>query len=244
MLFYMHQLMAQGRAGFQDALHNHADIYRKTSFYHLEDPSMTSKLKPEWDRCTEHLAGLFRKSVERSKPSSETEDEGFEILKPYLEQRIKRALPIVDYRQSTSFGCFFYESEKSVLDLHFINSVMPDSPFENILDRAKELSKLLHHCSEVSPELRTIKFGSWLNDYPPYRQLFPTSWHDSGERKKYNSFAWWGQFMNRKGDIHSANATNFRETGIFPYRCTFHECTIRELQLHLGMIMESNKRYV
>lgn len=243
MLLHIHRLMAQTSIDFSEALQNHADVYRKTSFYNLKDPSMTRELRPDWDRCAAQLASIMERSLYHKSSPSEAEDAGFALLEPYLNERIERGLPIIDYRQTTSFGCFFYETQASVLDLHFINRVMPASPFANIHERVIELTGLLSHCLQTNPNLKTIKFGSWLNDYPPYRKLFPASWHDSGERKKYNSFAWWGQFMNRQGDIHASNAEVFRETGNFPYQCTFHQCTIQDLQLHLGEMMENKIRY-
>ena len=243
MLLHIHRLMARTNIDFMEALQNHSDVYRKTSFYNLEDPSMTRELKPDWYRCAAQLASIMDRSVHRKSSPLEAEDACFDLLAPYLNERIESGLPIVDYLQNTSFGCFFYEAQASAINLHFINHVMPVSPFANIHERVLELTELLSHCNQIYPNLKTIKFGSWLNDYPPYQKLFPETWRDSGERKKYNSFAWWGQFMNRQGDIHASNSAAFRETGNFPYRCTFHQCTIQDLQLHLGEMMENKKRY-
>lgn len=241
MLMRIHQLMSEYGLNFFSALQDHVDIYRKTSLFHLNDPSMTLQLRTKWDTYSARLANMLEECIKRRAPSSDAEQAGLMLLRPYLMERIDKGMPIVDYRQDTQFGCFFYELESPTINLHFINNVMPESPFENIQERTRELSSLLTHCLRTDPNLKLIKFGSWLNDYPRYRQIFPESWHDSGERKKYNSFAWWGQFMNRQGDIHTLNAARFRETGAFPYQCTFHQCTIPELKSHLGHVKENNR---
>jgi len=233
MLGHMYRLISEKGVTFAAALTDHADIYRKTSLFNLSDPSETERFKPRWERCVEELASVFDDCLKQGTGAARLEEEAQALLMPYLIERVDLGLPIVDYRQETSHGCFFYASMAEVIDLHFINGVMPESPFNRLGDRVQELLGLLDNCSKKHPRIDLIQFGSWLNDHPSYRILFPASWKNTGEAKSYNSLAWWGQFMDRRGDIHAGNAARFRETGEFPYRCTFHACRIQDLKDHL-----------
>lgn len=238
MFWYMARLMTQQGTPFLVALTDVVDIYRKTSFYHLNDPSKTQQLKPAWQEVVLQLEALFQRHLRDNRPASIVATEATEFLWLHLMQRIDQALPIIEYRADTTFGCFFYNVQGRIIDLHFVNKVMPESPFAKLEDRARELLQLLRYCSEQDKHLSHLKFGSWLNDYPPFRRLFPASWRDSGEKKKYNSLAWWGQFMDHRGGFHAHNANRFRETGDFPYQCTFHQCDIKDLELHLCTLLK------
>ena len=241
MLRHMHQVMSVRRIPFLDALTDYVDIYRKTSFYNLSDLSETERLRPQWDGMVTQLEDVFNQHLAGERPADQIEEAGLQLLWPHLVERIDRGLPIVDYKQDTTFGCFFFAQTESAIDLHFVNKLRPVSPFERPLDRATELYELLRYCSEHHPQLKEIKFGSWLNEYPPYRRLFPPSWRVSGEGKKYNSLGWWGQFMNRCGDFHRPNAKRFRETGDFPYQCEFHHCPTQDLEEHLVTLLKDGK---
>ena len=233
MLGHMYRLISDKGLTFSTALTEHTDIYRKTSFFNLTDPDKTKQSKPHWELFVEELASVFDRCLKQGVNTTLLENEAHNLLMPFLTERLDHGIPIVDYRQKTSHGCFFYSPMTDIIDLHFINNVMPESPFNRLEDRAQELIGLLDNCSKKHPDIYSIQFGSWLNDHPSYRRLFPRNWQDTGETKSYNSLAWWGQFMDRRGDIHAGNAASFRETGVFPYRCSFHACRIPELKNHL-----------
>lgn len=239
MLWYMYQLMSNQHIAFSAALTDYVDIYRKTSFYNLNDASETQRLRPLWREYAAQLEAIFKQHLSDARPVAEIEELGIRLLWSYLVERIDRGLPLVEYRQSTTFGCFFYKVESAVIDLHFVNKVMPESPFEQPLDRAREMYQLLEYCLSNYPQVRQIKCGSWLNDYLPFRRLFPSTWQDSGERRSFNSLGWWGQFVNHYGDIHAHNAKQFRDTGNFPYQCTYHQCEIDDLRRHLRALLEA-----
>ena len=235
MLWYMHQLMVSQRVSFSDALLDYVDIYRKTACFYLEDPSETGIRLPEWGHYRSKLEHIFRQSLEdgAQSPVMSVEIAGLDLLWPALDERISKGLPLVEYRQETSFGCFFYNLEGPVIDLHFVNKEIPNPPFEHPVHRQSELRELLTHCQNTHAGLEMIQMGSWLNAYEPFRQLFPMSWVPSGETKGYNSLAWWGQFINYRGEFHVNNAARFRDTGYFPYPCTFNQCRISDLMAHL-----------
>jgi len=237
MLWRMARVMSERETPFAVALNDHVDIYRKTSYFNLDDPSATQRLRPEWDECSAQLKAILEAHLSDNDAATEAEDLGLKLLWPSLVDRIDRELPLVDYRKSDTFGCFFYHPTDTEIDLHFVNSETPQSPFKKPLDRARELYQLLEDCEENHPGLTRIKFGSWLNDYQPYRRLFPPSWRDTGERKSHNSLAWWGQFMNHAGDIQIHNANQFRNTKEFPYPCTFHQCDTAALKEHLTQLL-------
>ena len=233
MLGHMYRIISRKGIPFATALTDHADIYRKTSLFNLTDLEETQRSRPRWDQCVRELETVFDKCLEQGTDAACLEKQAQAVLMPFLAERVDHGLPIVDYRQETSHGCFFYAPMDKVIDLHFTNKVMTESPFNRLGDRVQELLELLDNCSREYPRIDKIQFGSWLNDHPSYRRLFPASWKNTGETKSYNSFAWWGQFMARRGDIHAGNASRFRETGEFPYRCTFHACRIQDLKEHL-----------
>lgn len=239
MLGFMYRLQTEKGVPFSVALADYADIYRKTAFCNLKDESERQRLRPRWEECAAKLEGIFVAHLSRGRPAIEVEEKGLELLWPHLLERIERGLPLVEYNRAAEYGCFYYHHADSVIDLHFTNTVMPQAPFRDPAARARELHALVRDCVRRHPGASRIKSGTWLNAYPPFRRLFPGSWQDSGEPKRYNSLGWWGQFVNHEGDIHARNAAKFRATGEFPYRGTFHHCETRALEEHLARMMDN-----
>ena len=237
MLWYMRLVMGQGQIPFSLALTDYVDIYRKTSYFNLNDANETSLNRPEWNTIVGKLEALLQGYSSGDSPTTKMEQKGLELLWPSLVERIDRGLPLVEFKDETSFGCFFYILEDEAVDLHFVNKVMPESPFKNLLDRASELLRLVEHCQDIRPDLLRIKFGSWLNGYAPFSRLFPPVFEDTGERKKYNSIGWWGQFVGHRGDFHSLNGDKFRANGDFPYQFTFNQWELADLKKHLTEIL-------
>jgi len=237
MLSFMYRLASVKRIAFPVLLADYVDIYRKTSFFNLTDEAETQRLKPAWIDCSAKLENVFARHLSRGAPSADLEEAGIQVLWPSLVERIDRGLPLVEYRREASFGCFYYHVTDGVLDLHFTNAVMPDAPFKSLAGRARELYELVRHCGKHHPEATHIKSGTWLNDYPPFRSLFPPNWRDIGEPKSYNSLGWWGQFVNHKGDIHEPHAEQFRAKGTFPHPCTFHQCERATLEAFLERLV-------
>lgn len=233
MLWYMHRVMSVGRIPFATALADYADIYRKTAFFNLEDTAETARLRPQWLAACERLEAVFAANLAAQGSSGPVEEQCLALLWPHLEERIDRGFPLVEYADKATFGCFYCRVDGPVVDLHFTNTVMPAAPFSAPADLARDLHALARHCRQMYPEATQIKCGSWLNAYPPFRRLFPASWKDSGEPKSYNSLGWWGQFLRHDGDFHVRSAEQFRQTGEFPYKCTFHQCALVDLEAHL-----------
>jgi len=237
MLWYMRKVMVGQGVPFSLALSDYVDIYRKTSLFNLHDPSKTESLRPKWLDMVACLEEIFTRNLSEQKHPYELEQQSLELLWPFLAERIDMGLPLVEFMEETSFGCFFYIFEDSAIDLHFVNKVLPESPFRNSADRVGELHRLVEHCQRVRPDLSRIKFGSWLNDYTPFSNLFPSTWQDTGEGKKFNSIGWWGQFVRHDGGFHSSNGEKFRATGEFPYQFSFHQWELGELKEHLRAML-------
>ena len=238
MLWFMYRLVSEKNIPFSVALTDYVDIYRKTAFFNLADDSDTQRLRPQWDECSARLGKSFASHISVGSPATQVEEEGLQLLWPHLVERIDRGLPLVEYRRDAMFGCFYYHVTKSVADLHFTNTIMPEAPLSDLAGRTRELYRLVLHCRQEHPETAQIKCGTWMNQYPPFRRLFPLSWKDSGERKSYNSLGWWGQFVNHEGDIQGHNVAQFRATGNFPYQCTFHRCETKILEDYLSQIVK------
>jgi len=237
MLWYMRLVMGRWQIPFSLALTDYVDIYRKTSYFNLNDASETCANRSAWETLVGKMEAALHDCFSGGNATTYMEQKGLELLWPSLSERIERGLPLVEFRDETSFGCFFYILEDEAVDLHFVNKVMPESPFKNPLDRARELLRLVEHCQEIRPDLQRIKFGSWLNAYAPFNRLFPPVFKDTGERKKYNSIGWWGQFVSHRGDFHSLNAAKFRANGDFPYQFTFNQWELADLKKHLTGIL-------
>ncbi|MBI5201906.1 MAG: hypothetical protein HY925_10000 [Elusimicrobia bacterium] len=224
MLWFMKRKTKEG-VPFRTALTDYADIYRKTSFFDLTNPDENKRRRPQWDELVARLEAVF--------PHLEGELSVLALLDPFLKERVVRGLPLVDYQAHADFGCFYYAPMNEVIDLHFTNTLLPASPFKDTAALVRDLASLVADVRAKHPSATHIKCGSWLNAFPPFRALFPGGWKDSGEPKSYNSLGWWGQFARHDGDFHAKNAEKFRSTGEFPYRCTFHKCSLAELEAFL-----------
>ena len=52
--------------------------------------------------------------------------------------------------------------------------------------RAKDLLKLVKNVKKI-PKDKKIQMGSWLNEYKPFRSLFPKTWKPTKKKKKNTS---------------------------------------------------------
>ena len=165
--------------------------------------------------------------------------ESIKILKPYFLERIKNKTNLVEYNTKAKFGCFNYSIKNKKVDLHmpvfqFINHKKFKRKNYNYNQkfsmRAKDLFSLINHVKKNHPTIKIIQMGSWLNEYKPFRSLFPKTWKPANKIKKKNSIAWWGQFVDVTGNIHKKNANLFVKSFKFPYRGEFYQCKISELK--------------
>ena len=50
--------------------------------------------------------------------------------------------------------------------------------------RAKDLFKLVKDVKKKYPRIKKIQMGSWLNEYKPFRSLFPKTWKPTKKERK------------------------------------------------------------
>ncbi len=139
------------------------------------------------------------------------------------------------------YGCFWRTKHiqgQECVALHFKSVVQPRSPFQQLLELAKSLHRLVENCKQENPDMRYISCGSWLNAFPPFLPLFPDSWRLSAQSMvPDNHSEWWGQFRDHRGGFHLRNAQGFRKTGEFPYPSLFCKCKVSDLQTHLDSFL-------
>ena len=226
---------------------NYSDIFEKPA---LVDFWYWSKFRPEnmnenWDE-TKHW--LFQKCKEHpaDTDTSTLEEEIFSkvalfVNDSYLKQMYDHYLEqFAEASQFAGFSYNFREKPEQRIELHFTNCDVPDSPFKNKPRLIAGLLKILDAAHSERPEMTKISCGSWLNDLPLFRELFPPMWTDN---ITYDPVAahggWWQQLIDRKGAMHNRNEKHLRETGEFPFKCTRCGCPVSELREYLNSIMEA-----
>jgi len=131
----------------------------------------------------------------------------------YLVRRLPKALSSPEQ----SCGCFYYSVwADGRIRLHFRNIeegiTSPLSPARFQLRRT-ELYELIQRIRQDVREARTLVGGSWLYHMPAYRQLFPIAFLQTAEPsldpQETRYLALWGQFVNRLGEVRSAEARAF-----------------------------------
>ena len=184
------------------------------------------------------------------------EEEGLAILLPHLEAGIDRDLSawpwtpcgycpyeLPEDQVSGIFACEWKQGS-DYLAIHIGNACLPDTPFHDLEARARELLRLLDAACGKASGLRFVGCNSWLNDFPPFRLLFPSEWlpPDAPVAPVGFGFNWWGQFMARDGRFHERNGRKMRETGSFPYLSKTGRCRITALRNHLAGFHSSFRR--
>ena len=220
------------RKDFIDLINNHCDIYRKTDLYNVKKKKFFPKKKKIWNKITLKLKDLTKlKRKDFLKHS-------IEILKPHFLKRIKNNSGLVEYNTHANFGCFDYSIKNGKVDLHmpvfqFIDHKRIKKRNYNYEQkssmRAQDLLSLVYNVKKKYPKIKIIQMGSWLNEYKPFRNLFPKTWKANNKIKNKNSIAWWGQFVDVTGNIHKKNAKFFIKNFKFPYSGKFYQCRIEDL---------------
>ena len=221
------------RKNFIDLINNDCDIYRKTDLYNVKKNKFLSNKKKIWNKITSKLKNLTKLEKDDFLKKS------IKILKPHFLKRIKNNTNLIEYNTYARFGCFNYSIKNKKVDLHmpvfqFINhkklKIKNYNYNQKFSMRTKDLSSLIDHVRKNHPTVKIIQMGSWLNEYKPFRTLFPKTWKPTNKIKRKNSIAWWGQFVDVTGNINKKNAEFFIKNLKFPYRGEFYQCKISELK--------------
>ena len=220
------------KKNFVNLINNDCDIYRKTDLYNIKKKKFFAKKKKIWDGIAYKLNNLTKLNQDEFLKKS------IAILKPHFLKRIKNNTNLIEYNTYARFGCFNYSIKNKKIDLHmpvfqFINHKKLKSKNFNynrkFLMRTEDLYSLIRHAKKNYPEIKIIQMGSWLNEYKPFRNLFPKTWKPTNKIKKKNSIAWWGQFVDVTGNIHKKNANLFIKNLKFPYTGKYYQCYISDL---------------
>ena len=228
---------------FIDLINEDCDIYRKTDLYNLKKNNFYKRKKKTWKKITIKLE-IFSKLNKK-----DFIIKSLKLLKFYFLQRIEKNKSLIEYNTKAKFGCFSYSIIQNKADLHmpvfqFINHKKITKKYtknQKFNMRAEDLIKLVKSVSKKHPKVKIIQMGSWMNEYEPFKKLFPITWKPTLRFKRKNSIAWWGQFIKSNGNINDDIHKNFKNSLKFKFQGRFYQCKILDLKKHLEKI--KNARY-
>lgn len=166
----------------------------------------------------------------------------WEQIEPCVLTRLEEILEPAKESIRNSFSGFTYEfcpeyagpSTPDWLTLHFRNFFTPDSPFHHTPELVAGLLEILERSHRERPDVDQVQCGSWLNNIEQFQNLFPPEWMmRSNVCPIEGNLGWWGQFIDRTGQLHRRNAAKFRETGEFLYPNRHCRCDRETLKRHL-----------
>lgn len=224
------------KANFDYLLNHECDILRKTSLYNLKKKRVLKSNLIKWKKISKEIESyshLTKKSFIH---------ECIKILKPFLIKRVNKNQSLVEYNTKAKFGCFDFSILDKKIDLHmpvfrFIDPQMISSKKfskkEKLYLRAEDLYKLLSFAKRKHPSVNIVQMGSWMNQFSPFRVLFPKDWKPNGKEKKKNSIAWWGQFLKSDGNINKQLYSKFKKNLNFKFKGKFYQCHRDKILEHL-----------
>lgn len=141
---------------------------------------------------------------------SEAEDSLEWTWQAYLASLSKPSGPPLAAR----FGCFGYGlAGPDGIRLHFQHQPHEQTSLGASVrvQRHRELALLFRHLETEYPERTRVAGVSWLYNLEAYRRLFPTAYVSSIQQltPRFHSLTLWGQFLNRRGALNQALATEF-----------------------------------
>lgn len=245
-IWYVHRLLQTERRSFEELIAARVDIYRRTHLWDGENHPAQGQPDPEWNALVDRLQELFNRH--RNDASTQAlEDAAYALLLPAMEQRLagerkgnlwEGAGQVIP---PTPYGSFSRDYAEDRVHLHFTNMVQPKSPFWDMPGLTRLLLKLLDDLERDRPDIEIIQCGSWINNFPPFRSLFPPEWtanaRVSGPSYTYGT---WGQFMSHTGDFHYRNAERFRQTGEFPYTSLVCTADRRSVRTHVEALLSDS----
>jgi hypothetical protein len=124
---------------------------------------------------------------------------------------LRAAKVAVESRTLGRFGCFSWGREGDAIRLHFMSETPSEvSPLDGVRhpERRTELLALFTHVRSIVGEGSNVTGVSWLYNREAYRRLFPPAYVESARvaRGRFRGMSLWGQFLNRRGELHVARA--------------------------------------
>ena len=246
-LWYLWRLAKTGSEPFSDLVNKRVNIYRNTSFYDGKRHPSGDDVGPEWTAVIDRLAALYSLH-EYDAATDGFEEEGLNLLWPFLEARLKVADDGLSGERP--YECWSYDySGSGRLNIHIDNVYRPESPLSEMFTPfAASLIRMLEDSRTRQPDIRIVRCSSWMNSSPRFRSLFPACWAASEVMNPDIGYTMghWGQFMDRRGDFHAGNGRRFRATGALPYPASACESEIagalRHLEIRFPEAVEFNRR--
>ena len=237
-LMLLYSYRNKNKIDFKNLINNYCDIYRKTNLYNKNKSCFKTNKEKVWKKIIDdiHRYSFFNKQKYLNL--------SLKKLKPFFVKRVEEKINLTEYNLSAKYGCFNYSIIEKKIDLHmpvfqFINHKNFKKNYsydEKFKMRAKDLLKLLKNVKKKYPKIKKIQMGSWLNEYKPFRSLFPKTWKPTKKEKKKNSIAWWGQFVRSDGNINEDLYKKFKKNLKFKYKGKFYECNVNQLYNYLKAI--------
>ncbi len=244
-LWYVWHLVTHEGVAFDEAINQRVRLH-----WYFGSPE-ACLAPPEWFAVVGELRALFR----RHDDAEGWEQASFSVIASEVNERVKRESAYLPgfcgcrdrsrlgarhhgcvwegEADALHSGCFWVERNAigATLALHFANVVAPESPFDDTTALAASLLRLIKRFETRSNWARC---ASWLNSLDVFLELFPRAWRTSATGVAFDNHSkWWGQFRDRSDAFNEANASRFRRTGHFPYRCLLCQSTLRGLIAHL-----------
>ena len=131
-LWYIHKLLREEGASFAEVVNGCVDIYRNTSLYDGQHhPGRGDKVGPEWDELLARLEGVCARHLHTTY-TDKLEEEGMDLLWPYLEGRIGRS-PYPEPRlEDRPYECWRLDPRDTFINLHVWNLYRPKSPLSEM----------------------------------------------------------------------------------------------------------------
>jgi len=235
-MWYVVHLVQQGKA-FSEVLSKLSEVYAYCDIYKSE---ISPECNADFCKIVQHLENTWRAVGDAKFPQA-----GWEALKPHFEARMEKDLTAARKNIENSYAGFTFEyhceyfgpEKPDFLTLHFRNYYAPDTPFNHRKELIAAILKIIEKSEKARPDVVKVQCASWLNNIEPFYSLFPDQWFKTSYACPLEGNAgWWGQFVDRTGQLHKKNVAKFMETGQFLYPNRHCRCDVIELKSHLSNI--------
>lgn len=233
-LAYVAHVTGHEDKAFIDVFNQRTELYSYSEFYLKDVPAETNSA---WQNIVRHLYEIWREHGDKA-----LADSAWFVLQKHFEPRIVPDLIQAQKYLASSFAGFTYEfhceyfgpAQPDLLTLHFRNYFAPDSPFHHRPELINALLQISDEVQKKRPDITRVQCASWLNNLPPFYEIFPRAWFETSTVCPIEGHnGWWGQFVDRYGQLHEKNAARFEQTKTFLYPNRHCRCDMLQLKKHL-----------
>ena len=232
-MWYVVHAVRQSKV-FSEVVFNFTEIYAYCDIYR---PEISSEHNADFCKIVQLLETTWHSVGDSEFPAA-----SWEVLEPYFAGRIEKDLITARKNIENSYAGFTFEyhceyfgpAKPEFLTLHFRNYFAPDTPFNHRQELVVALLKIIDEVGHARPDVNRVQCATWLNNIEPFYSLFPDQWFKTSYVCPLEGNAgWWGQFIDRNGQLHKGNVAKFKETGQFLYPNRHCRCDIIDLKSHL-----------